>query len=290
VILCAACSRQAQQGIGFIDPALATLTPADTTVLVGARLDKLRESATYQRHFANAHFPALDHFSQQTGLDPKKEVWEVLYASNGTDGILMTRGRFSPLDMEPRLQREGATRTSYRGYSLYGDEHSAVFFMNQTTALAGSTAALKRIVDAQNAGGDHGIPTGLLPLVRTIPPGAQFWAAFSSPKIGLPVPNESNLGNVNTILRTVGNGTFYADLAGGLKARALLNFASDEQAKQMTDSIRALLALGRAASAKKPELLRAYDQIHLSQPPRSLEVSADVPQELVDRLVEALGR
>src|SRR5947209_851182 len=66
VLLCAACSRQAQQGIGFIDPALATLTPADTTVLVGARLDKLRESATYQRHFANAHFPALDHFSQQT--------------------------------------------------------------------------------------------------------------------------------------------------------------------------------------------------------------------------------
>lgn len=290
LLLTSACSRQPQQGIVFVDPALATLTPADTTVLVGARLDKLRDTATYQRHFENAHFPALDRFSQQTGLDPHKDVWEILYASNGTDGVLMTRGRFSPVDMEPRLQRNGATETSYRGYSLFGDEHSSVFFMNQTTALAGSTPALKRILDAQNSGGAHGIPPALVPLVRAIPPFAQFWATFSSPQLALPVPNESNLGNVNTVLRSAANGTFYADVSHGLKARASLNFASDEQANQMMDSIRALLALGKAASNRKPDLIRAYDQIHVSNPPQSVDVTADVSQDLVDRLIEAFGK
>ena len=47
-----------KEEIVFIDPALATLTPPDTTLLVGASLDKVRQTATYQRHFACAHIAA----------------------------------------------------------------------------------------------------------------------------------------------------------------------------------------------------------------------------------------
>ena len=39
-----------------VDPALATLVPADTAVLVGAKLDKLRETQVYQKHFAKCRF------------------------------------------------------------------------------------------------------------------------------------------------------------------------------------------------------------------------------------------
>ena len=64
-----------------VDPALATLVPADTAILVGAKLDKLRETPTYQKHFSQMSLPRLDDFARETGLDPRKDVWEVLFAS-----------------------------------------------------------------------------------------------------------------------------------------------------------------------------------------------------------------
>jgi hypothetical protein len=288
ILVLISCSRSKQQAV-FIDPALATLTPPDATLLVGARLDKLRQTATYQRHFAGTHFPALDRFGKETGLNPQRDLWEVLYSSNGSDGVLMARGRFSPVDLEPRLQREGAVRSAYRGYSLFGDERTSTFFMNQTTALSGSTASLKRIIDRQNssAGERHGIPDTLLPLVERLPADTQFWAVFTGRGVALPVPDSSNLGNVNSVLRTVSSGTLAADLRSGLDARALVTCTSNADAKQMSDALQGLLAIARATSVKKPDLVRALDTIHVSLAQRDVSVTANVPQELVDRVVAA---
>jgi hypothetical protein len=289
LFLAAASCSHPKQAV-FIDPALATLTPPDTTVLVGARLDKLRQSPTYQRHFADTHFPVLDRFAEETGLDPKRDLWEILYASNGSNSVLMTRGRFSPTDIEPRIQREGATRTAYRGYTLIGDENSSIFFMNQTTALAGSTPALMRIINRQNGGLSYGIPGSLMALVRTLPPDSQFWAVFIGNTARLPVPDSSNLGNLNSLLRTVASGTLAADLRQGLNARAVVTCVSDADAKQTSDSLQGLLTIGRAASSKKPDVVRAFDTIHVSQNQRNVELSADVPQDLVDRVVNTFGK
>jgi hypothetical protein len=288
LLFAASCSHPRQAV--FIDPALATLTPPDTTLLVGARLDKLRESATYQRHFADLRFPALDRFVQETGLDPKKDLWEILYASNGSNSVLMTRGRFSPADLEPRIQREGVTRTSYRGYTLIGDDNSSIFFMNQSTALAGSTPALMRIIDRQNGGLSYGIPGSLMDLVRTLPRDSQFWAVFTGNTARLPVPDSSNLGNLNSLLRTVASGTLAADFRQGLNARAVVACVSDADAKQMAGSLQGLLSIARATASKKPDAVRAFDTIHVGQNQRNVELSADVPQDLVDRVVKTFGK
>jgi hypothetical protein len=278
------CLRQKGQVV-FIDPALAILTPPDTTLLAGARLDKIRETTTYRQSFANLHIGALDRFARETGLDPNKDLWETLYASNGSQSVLMIRGRFSPTDMEPRLQREGATRTSYRGYTLVGDDKSSIFFMNQTTALAGSTPGLMRIIDRQNEHISYGIPGSLTTLLQTIPPESQFWAVFLGNAARLPVPESSNLANLNNLIRTVSSGTLAADLRNGLDARAIVTCNSDADAKQTADSLQGLLNIARAASSRRPDLARTFDTIHVGLAQRKVELTAKVPRDQVDRVV-----
>ncbi len=283
LVICG-CARRNQQVV-FIDPALAVLTPPDTTLLVGARLDKIRQTATYQHHFANAHIAALDRFAQETGIDPNKDLWETLYAANGSQSVLMIRGRFSPSDVEPRIQREGATRTSYRGYTLIGDDKSSIFFMNQTTALAGSTPVLRGIIDRQNDHMSHGIRDPLMTLVRTLPADSQFWAVFLGNAARVPVPESSNLANLNNLIRTASSGTLAADLRNGLNARAVVTCNSDADAKQTTDSLQGLLNIARAASSRRPDVAKTFEKIHVTLDQRKVELSANVPQDLVDRVV-----
>jgi hypothetical protein len=280
-----ACSRSRDR-IGFVDPALAALTPPDTTLLAGARLDRIRQTATYQRHFANSHIAALDRFAQETGVDPNKDLSETLYASNGSQSVLMARGRFSPADIERKMESEGATRTTYRGSTLLGRGNSSIFFVDQTIAVAGATPVLMRIIDRRSERLSYGIPASLVTLMRTFPPESQFWAVFLGSAAKLPVPESSNLANLNTLMRTVSSGTFAADLRNGLVARAVVTSDSDADARQTADSLRGLLSIARAASSRKPEMVKAFDTIHVALDRRRVDVSADVPQELVDRVVQ----
>jgi hypothetical protein len=290
VVLCAAaaltsCQKTTSTNVR-VDPALATLVPADTAILVGARLDKLRETPIYQKRFSQVPMPRLDEFAKQTGLDPRRDVWEVLFASSGGQtGVLMARGKFPTGELEPKLEREGATRTAYKGYTLFGDDRNAAFFMNSSTALAGSTPVLKAIIDNRDRSGS-GIPEKLAPLVEAVPSGSQFWAVFSGSAINLPFPNESNLGNLNQIVRSIQAGRFSADLTKGLELQANGTCNTDEDARRIHDFLKGLIGLGRLSTPdNQPEMLKMYDSIEVNQQARVVNLSANVPQDVVDRFL-----
>ena len=82
LLLLTACTRKAVVG-PKIDPALATLIPADTTLLVGTRLEALARTPVYQKYFADRRFPQVEEFAAKVGIDPKKDLWELLFVSNG---------------------------------------------------------------------------------------------------------------------------------------------------------------------------------------------------------------
>src|SRR5579872_5199704 len=100
---CAACGHKAEGP--KMDPSIATLVPADTVLMAGTRLEALLKTPIYQRNFADRKIPQIDEFAQRTGLDPRKDLWELLFASNGTHGVLLGRGKFGDEMMAPGLER-----------------------------------------------------------------------------------------------------------------------------------------------------------------------------------------
>ncbi len=277
---------QKQSSAVRVDPALATLVPADTAILVGSKLDKLRETPTYQKHFSQMSLPRLDDFAKETGLDPRKDVWEVLFCSNGSNsGVLMVRGKFAPGELEPKLERQGATRTRYKSYNLFGDERNSVFFMNASTALAGSTSALKGILDGLDRSGS-GIPASLKPLVDAVPDGAQFWAVFNGSAIALPFSMKGGIG-LDQILRSVENGRFSANLTNGFDFQAVGTCTNDQSAKQIRDLLKGLIGIGRlSTSPDQSDMLKVFDSINIDQQGRVVNISADIAQDVVDKFVD----
>jgi hypothetical protein len=110
---------------------------------------------------------------------------------------------------------------------------------------------------------------------------------FSGVPVEMPFREDSNLGNINTMIRSLQNGYVAADLSQGLNLKAAGNCQSDEGAKQIHDALRGIIGIGRLSTPDdKPELLKAFDGISVTQQSRAVTVTADISQDLVDRVLD----
>jgi len=277
-----ACSRKPTSV--HVDPSLDTLVPPDTVLLVGTRLEALLKTPVYQKNFAGRDFPQIEEFARRTGIDPRKDLWELLFVSNGKQGVLLGRGKFADEMLEPRLEKEGAMRFGYKGLNLYGNEQGAVTLINPTTAALGRIEDLHSLIDQRAV--SHGPPPALSELMKDIPAEAQFWAAYTGGPIHLPFDANSNLGNVNKLVSSVETGSLYFDLRNGINGVVVANCSSNESAEQVQGAFKALIGIGRLSVPKdQPDLAEVYNTIRVTQDAKRVKLYVDVPEAMVDKFL-----
>lgn len=273
-------------GLLHIDPALESLVPEDTIFVVGANLDAIRSTTVYQKLLSRAPLPQLDDFTRQTGLDPRKDLSQILSCSNGKRGLLMARGKFNRADLEARLEHQGVKPISYKTHRLFGNENQAITFLNDSTAVAGPTSELRAIVDGHTTAG---LPPALRDLLRTLPQSNQIYAALNGSLAGLNLaaPENSNLANIMQALRSVNNAKLGMDLSSGLQLVAAVNCNTERDAKFVHDLLKGVIGLGRLNTPdNQPEMLKLYDAIQVAQQQTHAEVQANISQEQADKFLD----
>ncbi len=266
-----------------IDPALAALIPNGTKYLMVAKLDKLRDSATYERHFKQRFSEQFDEFARNTGMDPRKDLWQLVICSDGKRNVMMGRGKFAIADLEPRLEREGAERFRYKNHNFFGDERNAGVFINVSTAIVGDTEWLKEIVDRHN---NPSIPPALQPLIEAIPDGTQFFVVFDGLPMKLPEMNDPNMANLARVANSVESGWMAVNLSRGLNTTIVANCKDAKLAEGLNGAARGLLGFARlSTSSDQPEVLKAIDAIDVKQDQQKVRVSANLSEEVFDSLV-----
>jgi len=280
VLILAGCAHKSAVG-PKIDPALATLIPDDTTLLVGTRLEALERTPVYQKYLADRNFSQVEEFAKQTGLDPKKDLWELLFVSDGKNNVLLGRGKFAN-EMEPRLEKGGAKRFGYKGYNLIGDDKRAVVFISSTTAAMGATESLRFLLDQRGA--SKGPPAALEALMKDIPEDAQFWAAYDGGPVDLPFTG--NLANITNFVKSIQTGSVYFDLRTGLNGVASGECSTDQGAEEVQGALKAFIGLGRLKTpANQPEMQAAWDGLRTTLQDKRVKLYIDVPQSVVDQFL-----
>jgi hypothetical protein len=284
-LLCVTGCRTASTQSIRIDPALVMLTPADTTLLAGVRMDVLRPTPLFQRW---VKLGPLDEFAKNTGVDPRKDLWEILIAYNGSSAAVMARGKFAETGIEPKLNIQGARRIPYKGFTLIGNEQAAVVFINPSTAVMGKVPMLKTIIDQRNSPKPGGA-AAVLAMARQIPAQNQMWMVARDVRI--PVMQEPGMaGNMAKMLSMLQTVTAAGDLRTGVTFYADGTCRTEQDAKSLGDAVRGMIGLGRLSTPDdKKELLRVYDAIKVDQTQRTVRVAGDVPQSLVDELLARWG-
>jgi hypothetical protein len=273
-----------------IDPALAGLIPPDTILLAGARLDQFQKTPVYLKHLANRPVPLIDDFPKQIGLQVRREdLWELLLISDGKQSVVLGRGKFAN-EAEPRIERPGATRFGYKGFTLVGDEREAVLLVSPTVIGVGPTSALRSLID--NKGKGNGPPANLAGQLKVMPAEAVLWAVYGGGVTALPFNAPGDMANMNKIIASIQSGSVYLDLRAGVNGLATGTCGSDQDAKTLYDALRALVGLGRLTVPKdQPERGKIFDGLRVTQESHQVNIHIEEPEELVDTLLNLwLGR
>ena len=286
-LVLAACQPMADRGLLRIDSALESLVPADTVFVAGANLEAIRDTPIYQKLLSRTPLPQLDEFSRRTGLDPRKDLAQVLSCSNGKQNLLLARGRFNTAAIEEHLHANGAPGAPYKGHTLYGGENASVLLLNSSIAMIGPAAELHAILDHGSQG--RGLPPPLRDLLKTLPPGDQVYAALTGGLTGLNFtpPENSNLATAVQALRTVDRAVLGLDVRSGFHLGVEVYCKTDRDAKFVHDMVRGVVGLGRLNTPDShPELLKLYDSIQVTQDQARAAVKADIPQNLEDQFLD----
>jgi hypothetical protein len=290
LLTAAACSRQPASV--KVDATLQTLVPQDTVLLVGTRFEALLKTPIYQKNFANRQIPQIDEFARRTGIDPRKDLWELLFVSNGKEGFLLGRGKFGDEMFQPSLDRPslenpqlGIERFTYKGMNLYGNDQGAVVLLSGTTAAIGRIDDLHNLIDHRTE--SHGPPAALTDLMKDLPADAQFWAAYAGGPIHLPFAADSNLGNLNKMIASVQTGSLYFDLRTGINGVLTANCSDDASGEQVEGAFKALIGIGRLSVPKnQPELADVYNTIRVTREGKRVKLYMDVPENMAQKFLD----
>jgi hypothetical protein len=281
----AACQPRQSASL-HVSSALEALVPSDTVVVLGVNLAAIRNTDVYQKLTARIPLPQLDQFTKETGLDPRKDLSEILLCSNGKNALLLVRGKFRPADLDARFKSKGVTPTIYKGHAVFENGPGGITLLDDSTAAAGTTPEIHALIDQP---GGRGLPIPLRDLLRTLPSGDQVYAALTGgiQNLNLPLPREGNFGNAMQALRGVDTATLGMDLSRGIDAIAVVDCNSEREAKFIHDLLRGLIGLGRLNTPdNQPDLLKLYDAVEVTQKQAETKVTASVPQELADKFLD----
>lgn len=267
-----------------VDPALLSMIPPDTILLAAVDADGLRKTQLYQKQLGQRDYPQLDEFSRYTGMDPRKDLWELLFVSDGKHNVLLGRGRFRE-DMESHLQGQGAQVIPYKMYHLVAKDGGAVVFLSGSTAAVGEVESLKALLDAR--GKTNGPPAAIAEQMKTIPASSQIWIVYTGGGAKLPFDLKGNLGNADRVAQSVQTATLFFDVSNGVKGQARLLTPAEADGKKLNETIRGLIGFGRlSVPSNKPDLVRLFDGLQVTQEGTKVTLNIDVAQDLIEEFLK----
>lgn len=279
------CAKAPQTGIA-VRSAFRTFIPEDTTLLAGVRVSALETAPFYVRHQDRLQFAQLGDLREKIGLDPRRDLSDLLVAYEGKHALVLASGTFKSAEVQNKLLGLGAKRFEYRGNRLLLSGEQAVAFPYDGLAAAGPVSVVETSLDL-HANDSGGVPNELQRRLEAIPSQDQLWVVTRG---GLPFLQLAGNSDVQSALSNI-TGYIGATSAGlgvdtGLHLRAEIICISDEGAQRVRDALRGAIGLGRLTTKdNETDLLRLYDSIQVEQSQRIVRVSSDLPADLADKLL-----
>ena len=254
----------------FVDPALLALVPADSVMLAGMKMEQVRETAIYKKYAGIARIKEpLDAFEKQTGIDPRKDLWEILIASNGKGkSVVLARGSFGGMGLEPTIDKPGIERSSYKGYMLFTKDDGGVVFLNTSTIAAGKVTVLRELLDSRNS--NPPAPKEFLEKIKAIKSNNQVWAISLN---GLPIPEgliggegdtsamtRNLMANLPRLLGSLKSSIATVDVSNGLHLSLDAECPTERDSKMLNDTLRGAIGIARLqVSDGNQETLKLLD-------------------------------
>jgi hypothetical protein len=270
-----------------IDNVLERMVPPGSTSLVGAHMDAIRQTDFYRRMLSERKLPDLDRFTAETGFDPRRDVRQLLYVTTANEkNVLLARGNFhvnATTTRDLKIVRHGQ-------FNIYINPEGRAGFciLDSTLAVAGELPAIEASLDEWKSG-SHTAAQPLVARLSSVSPSVQLWGVSTGVAgfLARYMPHADNGVNFSRIFSGLEDTWFEADFSAGLRASVHGRARTDQDAASLRDAAKGLIGFGRlSVPENQPELVRLWDGITVAQEHRAITINADIPENLIDKLVE----
>jgi len=233
-----------------VDPEAASCIPADTVVLAGVNLDRLRAAPIYAKLPAAVAAIA----GAFTGAS------SALLAYNGKDLLVIARGSFAKAPA-------GATLAA-PNLALFGAPQLVAASMAQRRSRTGGAPAL-------------------LARAESIATGRQIWIVIQG---GVAFPLNGNAANLNRLLHHAESATVTASFDSGLALEVTALGRTDDDARNIEESVRADVTLAAAAESRQPDLAKLLRSVKIDRDDRSVRITVSADEDAATKMIAALAR
>ena len=283
-----------------VDQQLLSLVMPDAKVLAGANVEQARNSlfGQYVLTTLQPNDQDLQDFAALTGFDPRRDVREVLVASNGVPGsktgLALARGTFDPAKIAAAATAHGGSTDTYKGVTLVLDpkaEH-AFAFLDVTLVVAGDVASVKAAIDRQSA--PVPLPTPIAVKVGTLSANEDAWVLCAVPPSSLKPPSAApqmpgitGQAVFNSVQQAAGGVKLGADVT--VTAETTMTTAQD--ATTLGDLVKFLANFAAMqAGQKDPQIATLAQSLQTSINNNVLTVTFSMPESQLQQMVTPKAR
>jgi len=279
------------------DPQLLNLVMPDAKVLAGVNVEQAKgtqfgQYVLNQLQTQDAHMQEL---VALTGFDPRRDVRELLVASDGVPqgktGLALARGNFDVARIIAAATMHGAVTEMYSGVTILQGpkkQEVGIAFLDATTVAAGDIASVKGAIDRR--GMAQPLPAALIVKVNQWSLSQDAWGITTVPPASLAPPGAIKAGAPNNLMVNAGQNVQAA--AGGVKFGANAVFSGEaecdtaQNATTLGDMVKLLINLAQMQAGQDPTAQALVKSVTVTPSGNLLRISASLPQDVFQQMLE----
>jgi hypothetical protein len=274
------------------DPQLLNLVMPDAKVLAGVNVEQAKgtQFGQYVLNQLQTHDAQMQQLVALTGFDPRRDVSELLVASDGVagskTGLALARGNFDIAKITAAATVAGAATEVYNGFTILEDpknKEAGIAFLDPTKVAAGDIASVKGAIDRLKT--QQPLPAAVK--VNQWSLSQDAWGITTVPPDSL-VP--AGQGTQNPMFNV---GKSVQAAAGGVKFGALVVFSGEaqcdtaENAKTLGDMIQLLINMAQMQANLDPTAAALIKSVTVTASGNLMKIQASLPEDVFQQLLQA---
>ncbi len=288
------------------DPALLRLVMPDAKVIAGLHVEHARNSLFGQ--FVLSHMqlddPSFKNFMLETGFDPRRDLTEIVMASNWEETapesrwLVVARGMFDTGKIAHMAEGKGSPATSFQGVDVYtytaegkNRSHNGIAFFDSSVAVMGDLQSVKAAIERRQT--NAALSGKLIAKVRDLGSRNDFWFVTLVPvsefASAMPDPNLSSAlkGNLMQAIHEASGGVHFGENVT-ISGEAITR--SDKDAAALVDVFRfvaGLLTMNRQNDPTVNQLANTLDGLDLKTTGNVMTMSLAIPEKQLEQLLRS---
>lgn len=291
------------------DPSLLRLVMPDAKVIAGAQVEQAKNSLFGRYVLAHLQLddPDFVKFVAATGFDPRRDVREVVVASNAAQydpshWVVLATGTFEPARIMTAVQANGGTVVKHRGIDILTGAkkddaqaaQGALAFLDGSTAVMGDVPGVEAVIDRHKA--NARTSTKLAAKVQQVSANYDFWFTTMVPLAefagAMPDPNLSNAmkGNLMAAIQQTSGGVKFGPTIQ-LYAEAITR--SPQDASALVDVVKFLAGLiqtNRQNDKTAAQVSTLLDGLQTTTDGNTMTMSLAIPEATLEQMMSSLRR